>query len=272
MLKKTLRDLLPPVVGRWLHDLRGRHLRYLDCPTDWALASKRSSGYDQPDILERVATATREVIAGRAHFERDSVLFHRPEFRFPVVAALLHVASLNGGRLSVVDFGGALGSAYWQSRPLLSGLQTVDWRVVEQSHYVERGRREFTTDQLSFHDTIADAAGTLGHGLALIGGALQFLESPKELLQCLAATQLSHLLIDRTPISQALDDRLCIQRTPKEIYPATYPSWIFSEARLLERLRPHWRVLADVGCDEGPCRTSGGFEFEFRGLYLERAR
>lgn len=270
MLRNIVRELTPPVLSRWVRDLAGRHLRYVEGPKDWRAALAQSTGYDQACILERVAHATREVVEGRARFERDSVLFQRPEFRFPVVAALLRQASLHGSRLNVVDFGGALGSAYWQSRHLLDGVLSIDWRVVEQPHYVSRGRRDFSNNHLSFHETIALASAPLEHGLGLVGGALQFVESPKDVLGELRATRLTHLLIDRVPISDEPLSRVCIQITPRSIYAATYPLWILSREELLDWLQPDWRVLAEFDCDEGRCRTNRGFVFEYGGLYLER--
>jgi hypothetical protein len=66
------------------------------------------------------------------------------------------------------------------------------------------------------------------------------------------------------------ENRLAIQHTPKEIYPKSYPQWIFSTDVLMNWLTPSWRVLAEIECDEGVRTTDGGFEFAFRGLYLER--
>jgi putative methyltransferase (TIGR04325 family) len=135
-----------------------------------------SSGYDNASILERVAAATREVVAGRATYERDSVLFFRPEFRFPVVAALLHEGLLGNGCLDVVDFGGALGSAYWQSRPFLKSIPRVNWRVVEQPHFVALGCSEFANEQLTFHGSIAEASAGCNRGLTLLGGVLRYVQ------------------------------------------------------------------------------------------------
>jgi putative methyltransferase (TIGR04325 family) len=186
------------------------------------------------------------------------------------VTALLHEAVISGGRLNVIDFGGSLGSAYWQSRPFLSAVPRVDWRVVEQPHYVSLGRREFANEHLTFHSSIADASADLDQGLALLCCVLQFLPDPREILRQISRSTVTHLLIDRTPMSQSDGIRLAIQHTPKLIYPASYPQWIFPVDELLSWLAPTWRLIAEIDCPEGRRRTESGFEFEFRGLYLER--
>lgn len=229
-----------------------------------------SGGYSDGEIAERVANATRAVVDGRAAYERDSVLFAERDFRYPVVAALMHAAALNQGRLEVVDFGGALGSTYWQCRPLLDGLRHVRWQVVEQPSFVSIGRREFTTDRLSFSESISSLSAPTQAQLILACGVLEYLENPTRQLSDLATLNASHLLIDRTPLHNGSEDRLCIQRVPKEIYRASYPCWILSRARFMAELASHWRVVSEFACDEGACRTDDGLEFEFRGMYLER--
>ena len=65
-------------------------------------------------------------------------------------------AAANGGRLEVVDFGGALGSTWWQHREELSALGLRRWVVVEQPQFIEAGR-EFAGEILGFAPTLAAA-------------------------------------------------------------------------------------------------------------------
>lgn len=269
-LTAILRPLVPPVLVDLIRRWRGRRLRFNGLPRDWQAACAMSVGYADGDIVDRVATATRAVVEGRAAFERDSVLFAEQDFRFPVVAALMHVAALRQGRLEVIDFGGALGSTYWQCRPFLHGLQHVRWQVVEQPTFVAVGRREFTTDQLSFSESIASQPASPQPQLVLACGVLEYLENPLQQLDEFAKVNASHLLIDRTPVHEGPEHHLCIQRVPAEIYRASYPCWIFSRSQFMNHLLKEWRVVSEFACDEGGCETDEGLRFEFRGIYLER--
>lgn len=266
--RRVVRSLLPEPLLKLVRRWRGRGLRFNGSPSDWQAACATSGGYSDADIVDRVVAATRAVVDGRAAFERDSVLFPEHDYRYPVVAALMHVAALTQGRLHVVDFGGALGSTYWQYRYFLDGLAGVQWQVIEQPAFAAVGRREFTTDRLTFAESTVPGASP--PDLVLACGVLAYLESPLQTLGELTALNAKHLLIDRTPLHNGPEDRLCIQRVPEEIYRASYPCWLFSRARFMAALASHWRVVSEFACDEGLCRADDGLEFEFRGMYLER--
>jgi putative methyltransferase (TIGR04325 family) len=270
--RTLLRAVLPPFAVTLARRWSGRALRFRQVEQDWATATARSAGYDDRNLVEKVTAATREVVAGRAAYERDSVTFQELDHRFPALAALMHNAAVHGGRLEVVDFGGALGSTYWHSRPFLQGLASVRWRVVEQPALAEVGQREFASEGLTFDTSLPATGGAPFGTLALCGSVLQYLQHPGQVLADLAGLPVSHLLIDRTPMHDGAKDHLTIQQVPPHIYDASYPCWILSRPRLLEALAPQWVVLAEFGSDEGSARTDDGVDFEFRGIYLERRR
>lgn len=248
----------------------GHGLRFDDVSGGWAEAIEQSSGYATDLIVQRVATATREVVAGRALFERDSVLFHEPEYRYPVIAALMRSAALNGGRLEVVDFGGSLGSTYRQCQPFISGLRHVRWCIVEQPHFAEAGRREFGTAELVFHAALSELPPSSVPRLVLLSSVMQYLEHPDAVLDELLALNPAHLVVDRTSMSSLGEHRLTVQHVSRRIYKASYPCWVLSRKKLLDRLARDWRLVSEFACDEGCARSSGGLRFEFRGLHLER--
>ncbi|MBL8350021.1 MAG: methyltransferase, TIGR04325 family [Burkholderiaceae bacterium] len=271
-VRTTLRAWIPPAVlearRRWLG---ARGLRFSDEPGGWAAARARSKGYATDLIVDSVAQATREVQAGRAVFERDSVLFHQADYRYEVVAALLRTASLQDGCLDVIDCGGSLGSTYRQCRPLLTGLRRLRWRVLEQAHFVAAGRREFTTDELSFASSVAELPDFDAPPLLLLSSVLQYLEDPMQMLRDLLRLKPAAVVVDRTPLSEIDEHRLTVQHVPKAIYDASYPCWILSRRRLLQVLSEEGlRIVGQFPCPEGSFTTDSGFQFEFRGLIAER--
>jgi putative methyltransferase (TIGR04325 family) len=229
-----------------------------------------SSGYSHADILTRVIAATREVVSGRAAYERDSVPFYEPAVPFHTVSALLRSAVRDDGRLEVIDFGGSLGSTYRQCRPFLAGLQRLQWHVVEQASFVDAGRREFSSEELHFYASIDEVPAPATPFTFIFSSVLQYLEHPYEVMGSLHTIPGRHLLIDRSPFSDRHVDRLCIQHAPKNVYRASYPCWILSRDKLLAMLSPHWQVISDSSSPEGPHRTSDGLSFQFRGLIFER--
>lgn len=270
-LRSRIKPWVPPALLETRRQRLGHVLRFTDGVAEWPEALRQSSGYSVDSIIERVAAATREVVAGRARYERDSVLFHEPDYRYPIVTHLLRAALVNGGRLNVIDFGGALGSTYRQCRPLLDGVDEVRWQVIEQSAFVSIGRSEFTTEELSFVHTIQELTPSDVPALILLSSVLQYLEHPEPTLTELLRLDATHLVVDRTPFSTHTDDRLCIQHIPSSIYDASYPCWVLSAPRLRGLLLGEgWQIGAEFDSGDGHFRTARGLEFVFRGFIAER--
>jgi putative methyltransferase (TIGR04325 family) len=268
-LRKLARELVPPLVARAISRRDDRNIRFTEM-RDWAEARAASSGYDDPAILDKVAAATRKVLAGQAEYERDSVLFDRIEYAWPVLAGLLWAAAGNGGRLSVIDFGGSLGTTYFQNRKFLRNLD-VRWNVVEQPHFAARGRAEFEDDRLRFHESVDAARSAGAPDVVLFGGSLQFLERPYEVLE--GVTRLPHgvMILDATPFSELDDDRVCVQHVPASIYAASYPSHVFSRAKFGRWLQAHgWTALETFGSLGGAFKADRGLRFAFEGTLLTR--
>lgn len=270
--RQLAREWLPPVLHRAIGRATGRSTRFVAQAGGWSQAMASSKGYSDEAILERVARATREVLAGRAAFERDSVLFHEPAHPFQILAPLLRHALLHDGKLEVIDFGGSLGSTYRQCLPFLPPLAHLGWHVVEQAQFVAAGKAEFAHRELHFHPSIEELPALAAPPLLLASSVLQYMAQPDALVDAWTRSPASTLVIDRTPLSDAADHVLCLQHVPRWIYDASYPCWILSRERLMQQLGQHWDLLATFDCPEGSQRAEGGSTFAFEGLVLERRK
>jgi putative methyltransferase (TIGR04325 family) len=264
--RRIARDWLPPAVVRRLTGGDSGALTFSDGFESWEAASASAEGYDAPSILRQVAAATELASKGEVAFERDGITFDEPETRWPVAAALLMAASRSGGRLRVLDFGGSLGSVYWQHRRLLTDID-LSWGVVEQQDFIREGAR-FANSELSFHPSIDEFLSAGKPDLILLSSVLQYLAAPHEILESLSATGATYLLIDRTPVSALPHDIATVQRVPEQIYKASYPAWILSESQLLESLSDHWTLIEDFPGIEPDMTTSAGVSFSWRGYLL----
>lgn len=267
--RRIAKAVAPPILLDLFRRWSGRSLRFAGRPSDWGQATQMSSGYSANNILDRVAQATRAVVSGQAQHERDSVLLNKAEPPFAVLTALLR-ASDGTGQLEAIDFGGSLGSTYRQCRPFLDRFSELQWRVVEQPAFVAVGRKEFTTTALSFYESLDELPKRSGPRVVLASSVLQYLENPWDVLEGLARLSADHMVIDRTPMTDDLQDRLCIQHVPRRIYAASYPCWILSRPKLLDQLSRNWRLVSEYSCPEGSARTEDGLPFEFQGLILEK--
>ena len=271
-LREMIRRVAPPVVVDLARKWRGAP-DSCACGLSgdfgsWDEARAASTGYESPAILQKTKTALLKVKSGQAAYERDSVLFDREEYSWPLLAGLLWSAARAGGRLKVLDVGGSLGSTYFQNRAFIDRLTDVRWSIVEQPAHVAAGKELFESEQLRFYESIEASLADTTPDVALLSGVLQYLEHPRKLLEQLQELACSAILIDRTPFWCGPADRLCVQTVPPAIYPASYPSWIFSRERFHSCLREGWRVMVTY---DNPDKLPGPVDFSYQGMILVRS-
>ena len=269
MLTHIAKDWLPPALLRQLRKIHRRGITIEGPFATWGEAERISSGYDSQQILDRVLAATLKVKNGEAAYERDSVLFDEVHYAWPVAAGLMLAAAQDGGHLSVLDFGGSLGSSYFQNTQFLEGLQDVRWSIVEQSHFMEAGRQFIQDEKLRFYETIDECVKTEKPNVVLLSSVLQYLEKPYEILESLSGATARLLVVDRTPFWSKNTDGLMIQHVPPQIYSASYPMHILSEPAFLALLRKNWSSNAEFLSPEGYVDSPAGM-FAFKGFLLKR--
>jgi len=229
-----LKAITPPIV---LSGLRKHFSNFSGDYMSWHDAQMHSSGYDDAEILERVRNAAWKVKQGEAVFDRDAVCFYHEEYRWATLASLLRIAAENGGVLRVLDFGGALGSFYFQHRKHFKHLRQVRWAVVEQAHFIQCGQDAFQDDVLQFHENIQGCLEKGDIDVIFCSSVLEYIEDPYGMLNEFSKSNIQYILLDRTPFIEAAQDRLTVQRVPDAIYPASYPAWFFSSSRFEHELR-----------------------------------
>ena len=210
-----------------------------------------ASGYDSDAIFQHVREAALKVKRGEAVYERDSVCFYKEDYRWPALACLLSIAAENGGELNVLDFGGALGSFYFQHNFFLNRLKSIRWSVIEQAHFVECGRNEFQNEELRFYSNIDECLANEKVDVVFLSSVLQYLEKPESILIGLSKSKADYVLIDRTPFIESLVDRITVQSVPEFIYKASYPAWFFSLKQFDEIINKiGYRTLETFNCDD----------------------
>lgn len=233
----------------------------------WDEAMAASTGYDSECILEKTRTSLLKVKNGEAIYERDSVLFDEIQYSWPLLAGLMWVAAQSGGKLNVLDFGGSLGSTYFQNRAFLRHLPDVRWNIVEQSRYVKTGKICFEDDCLRFYADIADCLVDTQPNVVLLSSVLQYLERPYTVLDQILELSCDHIIIDRTPFWAGPAGRLCVQTVPPGIYPASYPGWIFSRAQFYSHIHEDWEIMVTF---DNPDKLSGPVDFAYQGMIIAR--
>ena len=268
-IKPLMKDWLPPVLLRAVRHLRGKRICFEGNYKTWEEAAALCTGYDADPILDKVLEATLKVKRGEAVFERDSVLFDEIQYSWPVTAALMWAAARNNGELNVLDFGGSLGTSYFQNRKFLSSLKSVSWHVVEQEHFVNKGKAYIEDDVLKFHSSIEESVKSVSPNVILLSGVAQYLPDPPWLFGQIDSVKADVLLFDRAPFTADNKNTICIQKVPSDIYKASYPMWLLSRNNMLGQLS-NWKVHESFASPEGHVISEAGLEFEFSGYIFER--
>jgi putative methyltransferase (TIGR04325 family) len=247
---------------------RRRGLQFTGDYQSWAEALRDSGGYDAPAILAKTRAAVLKVKRGEAAYERDSVLFDQVEHSFPLLAGLLRAAVLQRGELVVLDFGGALGSTYFQCREFLRPLKRLVWCIVEQPAQVACGKSDFESPELRFYASADECLAAHRPDVLLLSSVLQYLPEPYVTLREMVQRGIPRIIIDRTAFLHGDRERLTVQHVPPSIYEASYPAWFLSETKVRGLVKAAgYRLLADfpaadVGSPPGEKACCKGFIFE----------
>lgn len=211
---------------------RPSHAEYSGDYPNWESAEKDGTTYDSDKIYEKTKEALEKIRDGEAQFERDSVILKDPEYPFPLIATLNRIFN-ETGKLSLLDFGGSLGSSYYQCRDFLRHIEGLKWDVVEQSFYVDEGSKSFEDGTLSFSYGIESSFKKISPNAVLFSSVLQYLPDPYAILEEVIALKPKFILLDRTCFWIGERDRITLQKVSSEIYEASYPCRFFVEGNFV---------------------------------------
>ena len=242
--KQFINDCIPPLL-RQLYQRLVIGVGYFGDYPSWDEACRASSGYDSDLILQQVKEALLKVKSGEAVYERDSVLFDRIHYSWPLLAGLLWIASRSGNRLSLIDLGGSLGSSYFQNRNFLTHLGSLSWNIVEQKRFVECGKSDFEDEHLRFYYNIDDCLSEQKPDTLLLLSVIQYIENPYEFVTQVLRDQFKYVIIDRTPFISDGDDMLTVHRVSPSIYRASIPTWLLSEGKFRSFMAEKYELVAD---------------------------
>lgn len=216
----------------------------------WDLALNDSASYGQDEILEKVKVSLLAVKEKRAIAERDSFLLSRKEYSWPLLCGIL--LSARGPNLRVIDFGGSLGSTYFQMRDLIKNYSLVKWTVIEQESFVKVGKSHFEDHELNFAFTLDEALAQMNYDTIVFSSVLQYIEHPYELINEAKQYGIPYILIDRTAFVNAEVEQIKKQVVPPEIYSASYPCRFFNEEKFIQAFTDEYELLADFNsyCDD----------------------
>jgi putative methyltransferase (TIGR04325 family) len=229
-----------------------------------------------PNPVSESTPALLKVKAGEAAAERDGVILDKPQYQFQILSIILKCALENRSiRVSILDFGGSLGSVYYQFRAFCPVVPKLTWSIVEVPDKVRIGRELFQSDELLFFESLDEvlASQYSGPDVIVVSGVLQFLDEPFELLDKLSRTAASYMVIDRTTCTALQGHRAGYHR----LFDAHWklrkrvPQWFFSRSLVEAELKKNWAVITEFESWFDGRDSAEGVDIKYLGWVCRRA-
>ncbi len=269
--RRWIRYWIPQGLRDLANRLLGYSIVYRGDFESWAAASSSAEGYDDPTLLGRLASAAEQVKNGSAAWEKDGVVFDEIPPNYRLWSSLARIALADGGRLAVLDFGGAFGSSYHQCKNFLSDGVEVRWSIVEQPEIARLGREKFSSEAMQFYGDIDECLALERPNVVLLSSVLQYLEFPYRLLDRIAASDIEYLIIDRHPCSFGREIITTQVLPSRWLYKGSYPCRLFDCDKLSEWLGKYYDLLATFDNDDvDPPIYGRGFGASSKGFFLRR--
>jgi putative methyltransferase (TIGR04325 family) len=265
--KNVLKKWLPPIVFDTLAKVGGYKVKFVGDFTTWDSADKQTSGYAVDEILERVKSATLAAIENPFKSERDGTILDEKVYPFPLIAALLQTAQRDG-RLTVLDFGGSLGSTYHQCKDFLSHVKELKWCIVEQRHFVDCGKELFQSDLLKFYHDVESCYVEQQPNLALFSGVLQYLDDPQTIINQVTGRGPGTIVVDRTPFLETRS-HIALQIVPSRLGNASYPIRLYSVDEFKKQIETNYRLIT-IFPNADPVTFYKGESVTFKGMIFQK--
>ena len=260
-VRSIVKQCLPPIVLNFLKRFLSKF--FFVNYSNWELAEQMSEGYDSDIIIQKVRKAAKLVFNGDAIYERDSVIFDRIEYSYPLLASLMFVAT-NSKSLKVIDFGGGLGTTYQQNRKFISKIKNVcEWRIVEQEKFVAIGKSEFTNKILSFYNTIEEANKD-GVDVVLFAGSICYVKNSYDFMAKAKIIKAPYIIFDRTSITNEMKDTFAVQHIPASIYKVSFPVRNFNYNNIVKFFVDEYELIEEWICDHQPDPNTKAMGFIFK--------
>lgn len=168
---------------------------------------------------------------------------HERIWAWPLLSGLLLSAIQSGGRLHVLDFGGGLGTTYFQLTSFLSPIQDLKWCIVEIEALAEAGKRQFEDNVLKFYDSPESVFKAYSPDVLVSGSVWQYIENPYDTLRKLLQNTFNYVFIDRIPLFPGMSEKVMIQQSPERLGGSRHPIRILSEEKFHAILTPHFELI-----------------------------
>lgn len=150
------------------------------------------------------------------------------ESLLPLLAALVY----NESGVHILDFGGGMGFAYYQTICGLTRTEGVEYHIVERESVCKAGTELFRTKQQQplFFTELPQTEGV--YDIVHLGSVIHYIEEWKQLLSQLCALSRKYLLLVDVPAGN-----IPTFVTAQHYYGSKIPAWFFNIEEILHTVR-----------------------------------
>ena len=239
-----------------------------------ALLQCNNVGYEDKELCNIIAQKTKKY---------KEALQAKPYLIKPVQCYLTlviqHVLlNENKKQVSVVDFGGACGAHYFETRRLLDENIKLDWEVVETNAIIESAKiYQLEQGELRFSNDINDTASDLIY----LSSSIQYVPDPYSTIELIISKKIPYILFNRMMLNTASEEDLIIVQQsllsangPGEMLPGIedrvikYPHTTLSEKKFLKKFEAEYELVFKFDESSGKIEQNnanivgGGFLFK----------
>ncbi len=274
-MKKLLKELVAPFIVKLFKKKRTDWGWFGELKT-WEEAEKAAIGYDAGHILEKMKQSFRELKRGTNVFELDTILYKEKRYNYPLLFSLSWIALQKKSVLNIIDFGGALGSAYYWVKDFLLPTTKLNWNIIEQPHIVAAGKAEFETSSLHFFENFDACFKLSSPDILLFSSVLQYIPDKGFLYEEIRKRQFSYIIIDRTPYfsNKERPTAISVQKLNDTVYgkETTLPCFIYNKTEIVTELENEYDIVLDNPNFEDLNYDYHGENFYFRFVLLQRKK
>ena len=208
----------------------------------WKDALTNSEGYHSSKIIDKLFISAMKVKNKKFAYERDTVLFSQPSYNWMLLYNIFKYFN-NYQNFNLIDFGGSLGSTYFQHKFFFNSFKTMKWNIIEQSKISKIGNRFFRDKNLKFFNNLEPVIKKDKSKFIILDNVLQYIENPSYIIDILSKHKGITIIIDNIFFTEKNKDIIIVQKTPKRIYEATYPLRIFSKSKFLKKIGQHFKII-----------------------------
>lgn len=195
----------------------------------WKEANINSSGYHNEDYFNKVLTNILFSKDIDHIYERDSELVYDKKYPLRIINFINHNFK---NKLKVIDFGGSLGSFFFQNKSKIKS-KSIKWAIYEQKSLFKIGKKFITHKNVFFFNKMSEIKKLKPH-VILFSSVLEYLHNPKKHINdLLKIKSIRFVIIDRLLISNSNIDEIYVQKNPKKYFSMSYPCRIFSKKNFL---------------------------------------